>query len=140
VTSQQEQTISGEAWRTILKRESLEMFASAFVEEPVLVASVANTAIYGAAAVRTFFSTTAAIYENIGFTKEETVRQTTFLEWKGNALGQKTIEGLTVLARDEAGQIERIELYHRPLAIVVAFSEELERRLGDSLGRKLFAR
>jgi hypothetical protein len=45
-----------------------------------------------------------------------------------------------VIARDEAGKIERIELYHRPLSIVVAFSEELERRLGDTFGRKLFAR
>ena len=59
---------------------------------------------------------------------------------KGSALGHKTIEGITVIARDEAGQIERIELYHRPLSIVVAFSEKLERRLGDTLGTKLFAR
>jgi len=116
------------------------MFASAFVKDPRLVASVANATIYGAAAIRTFFFTAAAIYESIAFTKEATVRQTTFLEWKGHALGQKTVEGLTVLARDEAGQIERIELYHRPLSIVVAFSEELERRLGDTLGTKLFAR
>ena len=83
MTSQQEQAIPGEAWRTILKRESLEMFASAFVKDPTLVASVVNTVICGAAAIRTFFSTTAAIYENIAFTKEATVRQTTFLEWKG---------------------------------------------------------
>jgi hypothetical protein len=138
VPSQQEQTMPGEAWRRILKRESLEMFASAFVRDPTLVASVANAPIYGAAAIRTFFSTTAAIYEDIAFTKETAVRQTTFLEWKGTALGHTTIEGITVLVRDEAGQIERIELYHRPLSIVVAFSDELQRRLGDTLGAQLF--
>jgi hypothetical protein len=130
----------GEAWRQILKRESLETFASAFVKDRVLLASVVNTGIHGAAAIRTFFSTTAAIYETVAFTQETTAHQTTFLEWKGSALGHKTIEGITVIARDEAGQIERIELYHRPLSIVVAFSEELERRLGDTLGTTLFAR
>ena len=61
-------------------------------------------------AIRAFFSTTTAIYETVAFTKETTAHQTTFLEWKGSALGYKTIEGITVIARDEAGQIERIEL------------------------------
>jgi hypothetical protein len=69
------------------------MFASAFVKEPRLVASVANATIHGAAYIRTFFLTTAAVYESIALTKEATVHQTTFLEWKGNALGQKPVEG-----------------------------------------------
>ena len=80
------------------------------------------------------------LYTNIAFTAEATLRQTTFLNWKGTALGQGTIGGLTVLARDEAGLIERIELYHRPLSIVLVFAKELERSLGKTLSARLFAR
>jgi hypothetical protein len=103
------------------------------------VASVANSAVYGAAAIRTFFRTTAAIYETIAFTAEARLGRRTFLDWKGSALGGKTIEGLTIVAEDAPGLIERIELYHRPLAIVLAFSSELDHRLGETLGTKLFA-
>jgi hypothetical protein len=138
VNIQQAQDMPGSAWRTILKRESPEAFASAFSKEPTLVASVANATVHGAAAIRAFFTTTAAIYEDIAFTNEANVGPYTFLEWKGQALGHKTVEGLTVLARDAAGLIERVELYHRPLSIVLAFARELEHKLGGTLGAQLF--
>ena len=117
----------------------LEGFASAFVKDPVLVASVANSAVHGAAAIRMFFRASAAIYETIAFTAEERVDGRTFLEWKGRALGGKAIEGVTIITHDAAGLIERIELYHRPLSIVLAFARELERRLGDTSTARLFA-
>jgi hypothetical protein len=129
----------GSAWRAILKRESPAAFALAFASEPILVASVANATVHGAVAIRKFFTTSAGVYEEIAFTAEATVAQTTYLHWKGSALGHKTIEGLTVLARDNAGLIERIELYHRPLSIVLAFARELEKRLGDTSTARLFA-
>ena len=139
MTVEQAQKMPGDEWRAILGRDSLDRFASAFVRNPVLEASVANAPLCGAAAIRTFFLTAAAIYENIAFTTEANLGQTTFLEWKGRAFGQKPIEGLTVLAHDATGLIERIDLYHRPLSMVLTFSEELERRLGKSLGANLFA-
>lgn len=131
--------LPGSAWRAILKRESPQAFALAFARDPVLVASVANAAVHGTVAIRAFFATTAAMYEDIAFTAEANVGQRTFLEWKGTALGHRTIEGITVLARDTAGLIERIELYHRPLSIVLAFARELEHRLGEKRGAGLFA-
>jgi hypothetical protein len=140
MTIQQTPTMPGAAWRAIINRESPEAFASAFARDPVLVASVANTAVYGAAAIRTFFKASAAIYETIAFTTEAKLGNRTFLEWKGSALGAKAIEGITIIAHNAPGLIERIELYHRPLAIVLAFASELEHRLGETLGAKLFAR
>src|ERR1700719_4296836 len=140
MTIQQTPNVPGAAWRAIINRESPEAFASAFVRDPVLVASVANTAVYGAAAIRTFFKASAAIYETIAFTTEARLGDRTFLEWKGSALGGKAIEGITIIAHDAPGLIERIELYHRPLAIVLAFASELEHRLGETLGANLFAR
>jgi hypothetical protein len=140
VTIRQTTDVPGAAWRAIIDRESPEAFASAFVRDPVLVASVANDAVYGAAAIRTFFKASAAIYETIAFTTEAKLGRRTILEWKGSALGRKTVEGLTIIAHDATGLIERVELYHRPLAIVLAFASELEHRLGETLGAKLFAR
>jgi len=140
MTIQQTPNVPGAAWRAIINRESPEAFASAFVKHPVLVASVANAAVNGAAAIRAFFKASAAIYETIAFTAEARLGNRTFLEWKGSALGGRAIEGITIIAHDAPGLIERIELYHRPLAIVLAFASELEHRLGETLGAKLFAR
>jgi hypothetical protein len=140
MTIQQTPNVPGAAWRAIINREVPEEFASAFVKDPVLVASVANAPMYGAAAIRSFFKASAAIYENIAFTTESKLGNRAFLEWKGSALGGKAIEGITIIAHDAPGLIERIEIYHRPLAIVLAFASELEHRLGETLGAKLFAR
>lgn len=140
MTIQQTPNVPGAAWRAIIYRESLEAFASAFVRTPVLVASVANSGVYGAAAIRTFFKASAAIYETFAFTIETRIGDRTFLEWKGSALGGRAIQGLTIIAHDDSGLIERVELYHRPLGIVLAFASELEHRLGPTLGATLFAR
>jgi hypothetical protein len=136
LTIQPKSSVPGAEWRAIISRDSLESFASAFVRDPVLVASVANTAVYGAAAIREFFKTSASMYETIDFTAEASAAQKTFLEWKGSALAGKTIEGITVIACDATGLIERIELYHRPLAIVLEFANELARRLAETPGGK----
>ena len=133
-------TVPGAAWRAILNHESRKQFASAFVRDPVLVASVANAPVHGAEAIHTFFKASAGIYETIAFTAEAMLGQRTFLEWKGSGLGGKAIEGITIIAYDALGLIERVELYHRPLAIVLAFASELEHTLGETLGAKLFAR
>jgi ketosteroid isomerase-like protein len=90
MTIQQTPNVPCAVWRAIINRDSLEAFASAFVRDPVLVASVANAAVYGAAAIRTFFKASAGIYETIAFTTEATLGQRTFLEWKGSALGEKS--------------------------------------------------
>jgi hypothetical protein len=138
-SGQQAGGLPGDAWRAILSRVSPELFAAAFVKEPVLVASVANAAVHGAAAIHDFFQVTAALYEHIAFVTEFNVAHRTFLAWSGKALGGHTVEGCTVIARDADGLIERVELYHRPLSIVVGFAQELERRLGERLGARLFA-
>jgi hypothetical protein len=140
MTVQQTPNVPGAAWRAIINLESSEAFASAFVRNPVLAASVANAPVYGAAAIRMFFKATASIYETFSFTAETRLGQRTLLEWKGSALGGRAIEGITIIAHDTTGLIERVELYHRPLSIVLAFAGELEQRLGETLGAKLFSR
>jgi len=60
-----------------------------------------------------------------------------YLEWDLQALGQP-FHGVTVLTLDRSGFIDNVAIHHRPLGGVVAFSAEMGRRLGDSLGPEIF--
>src|SRR5262249_53061243 len=83
----------------------------------------------GAAAIASFFAaTTSGMYESLAFTNETVDGRKTYLEWEGKAFG-KDVGGTTILTRDEAGLIQSIRLYHRPLQVVLEFSQELAKRL-----------
>jgi hypothetical protein len=118
----------GHGWLEIISRPSLEAFATAFVSDPVLDASVLRVPLIGVAAIRAFFGATRAMYDLIAFVHETRSAARTFLEWEGRFAGQE-IAGTTILAHDGVGLIQSIRLYHRPYDQVIAFSAELERRL-----------
>jgi hypothetical protein len=61
------------------------------------------------------------------------------MEWQGEAFGSP-IAGTTIVTRNEAGLIESIRLYHRPLSAVLRFSAELAKRLGGSVDAAMFAK
>jgi hypothetical protein len=126
----------GQDWQRILGRKSFDDFAAAFTEEAVLDASVLNGPVKGPSGIRSVFSATAAMYETIVFTHETTQGPKTYLEWEGKALGGRAA-GVTVLTRNAAGKIESVRLMHRPLAMVLAFSAELARRLEGKLDPQL---
>jgi hypothetical protein len=119
----------GQAWLEIVKRPTLEAFATAFAKNVVLDSSVAAIPFVGAAAVWRFFEVTRTMYERIAFTHETRAGLRTCLEWEGTFEG-RDVAGATVLTRNAAGMIESIRLYHRPYDLVLAFSTELARRLG----------
>ena len=77
------------------------------------------------------------MYDIIAFTHETKDGSKTFLEWEGKVFGED-VASTTILTRDEAGLIESVQLYHRPLHIVVRFSAELRRRLQGRLDSALF--
>ena len=66
-----------------------------------------------------------------------TAADRTYLEWELEALGRR-FQGVTVLTLDDSGLIDHVALHHRPLGGVLAFSAEMGRRLGDSLGPGVF--
>ena len=53
----------------------------------------------------------------------------TYLEWEVVAFGDVQLSGITVLTKNDAGQIERAAIHHRPLGGGLRFSAELRRRL-----------
>jgi len=58
----------------------------------------------------------------------------TFLEWRARTHSGVSLDGVTVLERDDAGLISRVAIHHRPLDGVLAFSAELRDRTVGRLG------
>jgi hypothetical protein len=129
----------GAEWRAILGKNGTKEFATAFAPDAVLDASVLNGPCVGADAIGSFFAATAGgMYDSLAFTDETVVGRKTYLEWEGEAFG-KDVAGTTILTRDEAGLIQSIRLYHRPLPILLQFAKELAKRLQGEVDPSLLA-
>src|SRR5580658_10072424 len=113
----------------IVRKNGTKEFAAAFASNAVLDASVLNGPCVGADAIGSFFAATAGgMYDTLSFTGETVDGRKTYLEWEGKAFG-KDVAGTTTITRDDAGLIQSIRLYHRPLPILLQFAEELAKRL-----------
>lgn len=122
----------GHLWSEIIRRPTLETFASAFTTDVVLDASVLPRSIRGAPDVRAFFDATRGMYDSMAFSREENIASRTYLEWAG-VFGGRVVAGATILAKDANGLIENVRLYHSPLYLVNEFSAELLRRLAGKM-------
>jgi hypothetical protein len=122
----------GHLWSEIIRRPTLEAFATAFTTDVLLDASVLPRSIRGAPDVRAFFDATRGMYDTIAFSREENTASRTYLEWAG-VFGGRLVAGATILAKDANGLIESVRLYHSPLYLVNEFSAELLRRLAGKM-------
>ena len=127
-----------EDWIAIVPKSGTPEFAAAFVANPVLHASVLSGPCAGVEALATVLTSTGSMYDTLVFTHETVDGPKTYLEWEGKAFG-KTVGGSTILTRNAAGQIQSVQIYHRPLPLVLQFSAELENRLKGKLSPSLFA-
>jgi hypothetical protein len=122
----------GRLWSEIIRRPTLVEFSTAFTTDVALDASVLPRTVRGAPDVRAVFDATRGMYETIAFSREENSACRTYLEWEG-VFGGHLVAGATILAKDAAGLIEDVRLYHRPLFMVNEFSTELLRRLAGKM-------
>jgi hypothetical protein len=122
-------------WRAALSDETA--FGEAVAPQVRLEGSIYAAPLSGREKVWTALRTAAGITEALNFTHESTTSERSYLEWELTALGQR-FAGVTVLSFDSAGLIENVALHHRPLGGVLAFSAEMGRRLGNSLGPDIF--
>ncbi len=127
----------GRDWMAIVRKNGTNEFATAFVAQPVLYASMLNAPCVGVERIAAFFAATSAMYDTISFTHETKAGSKTCLEWEGKVFGED-VAGTTILTGNGAGLIESVQLYHRPLHIVVRFSAELGSRLQGKLDAALF--
>jgi hypothetical protein len=130
----------GEDWIDLVRKSGRPEFAAAFTTNPVLHTSVLSGPCVGIEAVATVLGAgTGGMYDTLVFTHETVDGPKTYLEWEGKAFG-KSVGGSTILTRDAAGQIQSIQIYHRPLPMVLQFAAELENRLTGKVSPSLFAR
>jgi hypothetical protein len=129
----------GEGWIAIVRKSGTPEFAAAFAANPVLYASVLSEPCAGVELVETVIAaSTGGMYDTLVFTQETVDGPRTYLEWEGKAFG-KSVGGSTILTRNASGLIENIQIYHRPLPMVLQFSAALENRLRGQVSPSLFA-
>jgi hypothetical protein len=129
----------GEDWMAIVRKNGPPEFSAAFAANPVLHTSVMSGPCVGVEAVATVIAaSTGSMYDTLVFTHETVDGPKTYLEWEGNAFG-KSVGGSTILTRNAAGLIQSVQIYHRPLPMVLQFSAELENRLKGKVSPSLFA-
>lgn len=124
-------------WRKALGDESGATFGEVVTPNVRLEGSIFATPINGREKVWTSLRTAGGITDKLTFTNESTSVDRSYLEWELAALAQR-FEGITVLTLDGSGLIDNVAIHHRPLGGVLAFSAEMGRRLGDSLGAGVF--
>jgi non-heme chloroperoxidase len=124
-------------WRDALRDESGATFGEVAAPHVRLEGSIFAAPIDGCAKVWTSLRTAGGITGTLSFTHESTAPDRSYLEWELEALAQR-FKGITVLTFDGSGLIGNVALHHRPLGGVLAFSAEMGRRLGNSLGPGVF--
>jgi hypothetical protein len=130
----------GAEWRAIIQKNGAKESAAAFASNAVLESSVMNGPCVGSETIASVFAAVAGgMYDSLTFTSEIGDGRKTYLEWEGKTFG-KDVGGATILTRNEAGLIQSVRLYHRPLQRVLEFSQELAKRLGGKVDPSLFRR
>jgi hypothetical protein len=117
--------------------ESGATFGEVVTAHVTMEGSIFATPIHGRENVWTSLRTAGAITDKLSFTYESTTSDRSYLEWEIEALAQR-IEGVTVLTLGASGLIDNVAIHHRPLGAVLAFSAEMGRRLGNSIGPGAF--
>jgi hypothetical protein len=124
-------------WREALSDRSGVAFGKVVASQVRLEGSIFATPIEGREKVWTSLRAAGGITDALSFTHESTASDRSYLEWRLEALDQQ-FDGVTVLSFDSAGLVDNVAVHHRPLGGLLAFSAEMSRRLGDSLGSGLF--
>ena len=124
-------------WRRALGDKSGATFAEVVAPHVRLEGSIYATPIDGRDKVWTCMRTAAGFTDILSFTHESTAQDRSYLEWEQEGLALR-IAGVTVLTFDESGLIVNVALHHRPLGAVLAYSAEMGRRLGNSVGPDVF--
>jgi len=124
-------------WRRALADKSGATFAEVVAPHVRLEGSIYAAPVDGRDKVWTCMRTAAGFTDALSFTHESTAQDRSYLEWEQEGLAQR-ITGVTVLAFDESGLIINVALHHRPLGAVLAYSAEMGRRLGNSVGVDVF--
>jgi pimeloyl-ACP methyl ester carboxylesterase len=122
-----------QVWRQAFASGTAEEFAEAFADDVVLEASVLHRPIEGRDRVKHVMAVASGIYDSLVFTHEANSGALTYVEWEATAFGGLRMNGVTILTRNESGQIVSARIHHRPLGAVLRFSAEMRERLRGAI-------
>src|SRR5882762_7060960 len=126
-------------WRDALRDESGATFDKIVTPQVRLEGTIFATPIEGREKVWRCLRAAGGVTDKLTFTHESSTPDRSYFEWQLEALGQR-FEGVTVLTLDGSGLIDKVAIHHRPLGALLAFSAEMGRRLGSSVGQDVFYR
>ncbi|TAP45820.1 nuclear transport factor 2 family protein [Arthrobacter sp. S39] len=125
--------VTEESWTGAFAAKSAEAFGEAFADDVVLEAAALLVPVKGRSDVKTVMSTASNYYQALQFTHEATNGPRTYVEWKATGASGVQFSGVTVLTRNDEGLIQHISISHRPLAALLEFSGEMNRRTQGKL-------
>jgi hypothetical protein len=121
--------VQPQGWTDAFAEKSSDAFADAFAAEVMLEASVLSRPVEGRDQVALVMTTASTVYKALQFTHQAVSGDRTYLEWEAKAFGGVDLRGVTVLTKNDSGQIVNVAIHHRPLGAALAFSAELGERL-----------
>ncbi|MFZ6647436.1 hypothetical protein ACO0LO_17055 [Undibacterium sp. TJN25] len=119
-----------DAWMVIVRQADRMLFAEHFDLQATLTTSVFERVIKGADEIYRYFEATRAMFDSFAFNSEVSHEGRTFMTWEGHAL-EKTLTGVTIVERNPAGLVTKVEIYSGPLSALTPFATDLERRLKE---------
>jgi hypothetical protein len=125
--------VAEESWTGAFAAKSEEAFGGAFAYDVALEAAALLVPVKGRSDVHTVMSTASNYYKDLRFTHEATNGPRTYVEWEATGASGVQFSGVTVLTRNEEGFIQHISISHRPLAAILEFSGEMNRRTQGKL-------
>jgi hypothetical protein len=125
--------VEPQGWTNAFNEKSSDAFGKALADDVVLEATALRKPLSGRADVQTTLETASQLYESLIFTQEATNGRRTYIEWEATACDKVALYGITVLRKNDAGQIEHVAIHHRPLDALLTFSAELGRRTAGSI-------
>jgi hypothetical protein len=127
-------TVEEEAWTGAFQEQREDSFAATFARDVTLQGSALRRPVIGRDDVAYLMGEASQIYQGLEFLHEAKSDRFTFLEWRAQTHSAVSLEGVTVLERDDTGLISRVAIHHRPLDGLLAFSAELRERTLARLG------
>lgn len=137
-SAQQAKSSHGEAatesgWTGAFAQKSQKSFGMAFADDVVLHSTALSLPVVGRERVQAVMGAASKLYEKLEFVDQVTSGRRTWLEWHAVAFGGKKFSGVTVLTRNEKGEIIEASVHHRPRWAALMFGEELRTRLPELL-------
>ncbi|MDR3330985.1 MAG: hypothetical protein LBT08_00010 [Synergistaceae bacterium] len=125
-SSNKKGNVTEEGWTEAFASQSKEQFTTVFNDDVILVASSLVKPIQGREKVAAVLAAASQYYEYCNFTTQAVSGNFTFLEWDLLTHDGMKMQGVTLLEKNEKGEVVRAAIHHRPLGEVLLFSEHLK--------------